>query len=203
MAAQVEPFARAWETSNERVLAALGRQPQARLWVALGDSTAQGIGAHSHHAGYVGQVLDHLGQPWVVVNLSRSGARTAELLDRLLPRMETLPRPPDLVTCGVGANDLVPTPMADLLAAVRRLIARLPAGAVLGTLPQGLRPARAVEVNGIIRAEAPAAGLRVADVWARTGPPWRGKFASDGFHPNSLGYADWAAAFIEALPPDH
>ena len=37
------------------------------------------------------------------------------------------------------------------------------------------------------------------DVWAHTGPPWRGKFASDGFHPGSRGYADWAAAFAEPL----
>ena len=51
----------------------------------------------------------------------------------------------------------------------------------------------------MIRSEAPAAGLTVADVWAHTGPPWRGKFAADNFHPGALGYADWARAFAEAL----
>ncbi len=59
---------------------------------------------------------------------------------------------------------------------------------------------RCVELLG-----AAAAGLLVADVWARTGPPWQGKLASDGFHPGARGYADWAAAFAEvldvALPP--
>ena len=39
----------------------------------------------------------------------------------------------------------------------------------------------------------------MADVGARTGPPWEGKYAEDRFHPGALGYADWAAAFAEAL----
>lgn len=39
----------------------------------------------------------------------------------------------------------------------------------------------------------------MADLWATTGPPYRGKFASDGFHPNARGYRDWADAFAEAL----
>jgi lysophospholipase L1-like esterase len=90
-----------------------------------------------------------------------------------------------------------------LIARMREILGRLPKGAVVATLPQGLRPTRAIEVNRVIRAEAPAAGMLVADVWAHTGPPWHGKFASDRFHPGTLGYADWAAAFAEALglPP--
>ena len=39
----------------------------------------------------------------------------------------------------------------------------------------------------------------VADVFARTGPPWKDKFAADHFHPADLGYADWAAAFAEVI----
>lgn len=197
VAAQVVPYARAWEAANE---AALGRE--GRLWVALGDSTAQGIGAHAFDHGYVGQLLRHLGDGWRVVNLSRSGATTVELVADLLPRLESMGATPDLVTCGIGANDLVPTPVDDLLAALREVMARLPDGAVMATLPQGLRPPKAMVVNEMIRAEAPAAGLTVADVWARTGPPWRGKFASDGFHPNALGYRDWATAFAEAMGLD-
>ncbi|HEX8770066.1 MAG TPA: hypothetical protein VF711_04785, partial [Acidimicrobiales bacterium] len=76
----------------------------------------------------------------------------------------------------------------------------LPRGAIIATLPQGLRPARAATVNEVIRSEAPATGLIVADVWAHTGPPWRGKLAVDGFHPGLTGYTDWARAFAEVLP---
>jgi lysophospholipase L1-like esterase len=68
-------FARHWQAHNDRVLAETGP-----LWVVLGDSTAQGLGAHSPDGGYVGQVLAELrrqtGLPWRVLNLSISGALT-------------------------------------------------------------------------------------------------------------------------------
>jgi acyl-CoA thioesterase-1 len=196
--AQIVPYAKAWDEAN-----AVARTGTGPLWVVLGDSTAQGIGASSYDTGYVGQLRALLDQqrpqevgPWRVLNLSRSGARTADLLTVQLPQLGSLPAEgqPDLVTCAIGANDVIPTPLDLLIRQLREVIARLPAGAVIATLPQGLRPRRAVVVNEMIRAEAPAAGL-----WARTGPPWRGKFASDGVHPAALGYADWAAAFADAL----
>lgn len=196
--AQVTTYARAWDEAND--VSANGTGP---LWVVLGDSTAQGIGAPSWDQGYVGQlraVLDeHSSVPWRVLNLSRSGARAADVVSTQLPRLEALEDKPDLVTCAIGANDMVPTPLPSVLASVREIMRRLPAGAVIATVPQGLRPTRARAVNDVIRSEAPAVGLVVADVWAHTGPPWHGKLAADGFHPGLVGYADWAAAFAEAL----
>ncbi len=200
---QVARYAKEWDEVNALALAAPGP-----LWVVLGDSTAQGIGAATSIQGYVGQLramLDERREPgtprWRVLNLSKSGARTADVLALQLPKLQELAREhrSDLVTCAIGANDLVPTPTDVLVSQLRQVIQRLPAGAVIATMPQGLRPRRALAVNEMIRTEAPAAGLRVADVWRHTGPPWRGKFASDGFHPGVLGYADWAAAFAEAL----
>jgi lysophospholipase L1-like esterase len=41
----------------------------------------------------------------------------------------------------------------------------------------------------------------VADVWAHTGPPYKG-FYADGFHPNDKGYRQWADAVVEALAVD-
>jgi len=198
--AQVARYAAAWEDANQRAQGDGGP-----LWVVLGDSTAQGIGAPGWDQGYVGQLLrildDGSPRPWRVLNLSRSGARAADVLDRQLPALETLADPPELVTCAIGANDIVGhTPTAVLEAQLRRILARLPAGALVATLPQGLSPARTQAANRVIREEAPAAGLVVADVWARTGPPWQGKFASDKFHPGALGYADWAAALAAVLP---
>ena len=196
---QVARYAKEWDEANAAALAGTGP-----LWVVLGDSTAQGIGASRWDHGYVGQLRAMLDEQrpgdgaWRVLNLSRSGARTAEVLTVQLPALEALEAPVELVTCAIGANDLVPTPLDDLLRQLREVMARLPPGAVIATLPQGLRPKRAVVVNQMVRAEAPTAGLLVADVWARTGPPWRGKFASDGFHPGALGYADWAAAFADS-----
>ena len=199
--AQVARYAAEWEDANRQALAGAGP-----LWAVLGDSTAQGIGAPSWDEGYVGQLRraldDGSERLWRVVNLSRSGARALDVLDRQLPALEALDPGPDLVTCAIGANDIVRRiPLPQLEEQLRRIVARLPERAVIATLPQGLNPARTEAANRVIREAAPAAGLLVADVWARTGPPWRGKFASDGFHPGALGYADWAAAFAEVLGP--
>jgi len=197
--AQVARYASEWAEANDRDRAADGP-----LWVVLGDSTAQGIGAPSWDEGYVGQLRRALDagspRPWRVANLSRSGARVADVEVRQLALLEALPVAPDLVTCAIGANDVIRrTPGRQFLATLGRLIARLPPRAVIATLPRGLHAGRTEAANRYIRAEAPRAGLVVADVWARTGPPWHGKLAADGFHPGVLGYTDWAAAFAEAL----
>ena len=201
---QVARYAALWDDAN--TLALDGAGP---LWVVLGDSTAQGIGAPSYDQGYVGQLRARLDAergddgPWRVLNWSRSGAKTHDVIDVQLPRLAALDTRPTLVTCAVGANDLRPTPLDVLIQRLRHIMGRLPAGAVVATLPQGLRPEKALVANEVIRDEAPAHGLRVADVWAHTAPPWLGKVASDGFHPGLRGYADWAAAFADALglPP--
>jgi lysophospholipase L1-like esterase len=195
---QVAPYRAAWE--ERRVAADTGTGP---LWVVLGDSAAQGVGATAFDAGYVGQVQQRLeardGVPWRVVNLAVSGARAADVLREQIPLLLSLGGTADLVTCLVGGNDLLRTPSAALLATFRSILAALPRGTVVGTMPQGLGRRKAGQVNALIRSVAPAAGLLVADVWERTGPPWRGKYADDFFHPNELGYADWADALAEAL----
>jgi len=197
--AQVAVYAKAWDEANALALAASGP-----LWVVLGDSTAQGIGAPSSDEGYVGQVHRRLvgrtGDAWRVLNLSRSGGRAGDVLLRQLPLLEASGVAPDLVTCSIGANDVVRrTPLPQLERELREIIARLPPGSVMATLPQGLGRERVETLNRLIRSAAEDAGLVVADVYAHTGPPWEGKFAEDRFHPSSLGYSHWAAAFNEVL----
>jgi lysophospholipase L1-like esterase len=195
----IEPYRAAWDAANERA-----RPGSGPLWLVLGDSTAQGVGAPSPERGYVGQLRARLdardGRPWRVLNASRSGARVRDVLDRQLGWLDDLTAPPDLVTCAAGANDLAWRPgITRLLRDVDQLLERLPPGAVVATLPQGLSRRRALVVNERIRGAAPGRGLLVADVWAHTGPPWAGQLAPDGFHPSERGYAGWAAAFAEAL----
>lgn len=198
--AMVRPFADAWAAANEAARAAA----DGPLWVALGDSTGQGIGASAHDRGYVGGLLEWLGRrsgtAWRVVNLSRSGARVADVLAHQVPALESLGGPPDLVTLAVGANDMLRrTPVPRLHATLSDVLDRLPRGAVVATLPQGLGRRRPVGFNGLIVGVSATRGLVVADVWRHTAPPWSGKFAADGFHPNDAGYRDWVAAFREAL----
>ena len=203
-------FARHWQAHNDRVLAgdsgAVGSGP---LWVVLGDSTAQGLGAPSPDGGYVGQVLTELrqrtGLPWQVLNLSVSGALTRDVLGTQLPR---LPVGADLVTCGIGVNDILYTSPSKLFADLRALIAAVPDQTVLLDLPL---PAgcwgflgRAsvpyvIRINRTIHQAAAARGLPVAEVSAHFRPPWTGKFASDCFHPSQAGYRDWSRALLGAV----
>jgi lysophospholipase L1-like esterase len=193
-------YRRYWEASNERA-----RHADGPLWVAVGDSTAQGIGASAPDRGYVGQLLARLRneqqRPWRIVNLSVTGARVADVVRDQVPRIDDA-GVPELVTCAAGANDIIRFGFRRVAGALRALIDALPPGAVLATIPQGLLPRRTRELNEIIRAEAPAAGLRIADAWARTGPPWQGKYAADDFHPNDTGYGEWCAAFAAAIGLD-
>jgi hypothetical protein len=79
-------FASHWDAHNDRAITEAGP-----LWVVLGDSTAQGLGAPSPMGGYVGQVLAGLqqrtGQRWRVLNLSLSGALIRDVLRDQLPRV--------------------------------------------------------------------------------------------------------------------
>ena len=197
-------FARHWQAHNDQVLCLDGP-----LWVVLGDSTAQGLGAHSPDGGYVGQVLAELrrqtGLPWRVLNLSISGALTRDVLGAQLP---LVPPHADLVTCGIGINDILYTNPVKLFAGLRTLIAALPDQTVLLDLPLpagcwGFLGRASVpyvtRINRTIHQAAAARGLPVAEVSARFLPPWSGKFASDCFHPSQDGYRDWARALLDVV----
>ncbi len=197
-------FAGHWQAHNDQILAEPGP-----LWVVLGDSTAQGLGASSPDGGYVGQVLQTLrlrtGRPWRVLNLSASGSVISDVLQQQLPR---LPASADLVTCGIGFNDIFYNSPGKLFADLRALIAAVPDRTILLDLPvpagyAGLlglasRPYVA-RINRTIHAAAAARGLPVAEISRHFLPPWAGKFASDCFHPSQDGYRDWSRAVLAAL----
>ena len=197
-------FARHWQAHNDRLLSLEGP-----LWVVLGDSTAQGLGALSPDGGYVGQVLaelrGHTGLPWRVLNLSVSGSLTRDVLGTQLP---LVPAHADLVTCGIGVNDILYTSPAKLFADLRALIAAVPDQTVLLDLPlpagcwgflgRASMP-YVTRINRTIHQAAATRGLPVAEVSAHFLPPWAGKFASDRFHPSQDGYRDWARALLATL----
>ena len=135
------------------------------------------------------------------MNLSRTGSRVRDVVAEQLPPLRALADEAELVTCAAGANDLLSFWFRPVPDALRVLLAGLPAGAVIATLPRGLGRWRAQRLNAVIRDEAPRRDVRIADVWAHSGPPWKGKFAADDFHPNETGYRDWCDAFAEAIAP--
>ncbi len=201
---QARTYADFWTLQNKQALTADGP-----LWVVLGDSTAQGLGASSPLHGYVGQVLNALrrrGTPWRVLNLSRSGAQTRHVLEDQLPVLDGLT--PALVTCGIGNNDILATPPKRFRDNLCEVIERLPSSSVVMdlTVPDGfwriggLCSPYVAGINQLISTTATGRGLPVAEVSRHARPPWRGLLAPDSFHPNNLGYRRHADALLAALP---
>ena len=205
-------FAAYWDAHNERVLRDRAENPDPDpLWVALGDSTAQGLGASSPKAGYIGQALKQLrratGQHWQVVNLSVSGALIRDVLADQVPRLAGLT--PDLVTCGAGANDILYSAPARLFADLRALLAAVPDNTVVLDLPLPagnwwivghMSVPYITRINRVIHEVADDRALPIAEVSASFTGPWPGKFSCDNFHPSQDGYRDWTRALLSAVP---
>jgi acyl-CoA thioesterase-1 len=204
---QARTYAEFWNQQNE-----IARAADGPLWVVLGDSTAQGLGATSPLHGYVGQVAKVLdersGRPWRILNLSRAGAQAAHVLNDQLALLENLGVEPDLVTCGIGSNDILGTVPKTVHSNLRQLIRRLPSSSVVMDL---LLPNRfwgigslcspyVAGINRTIHAAAAERNLPVAELSRHVRPPWRGKLAPDLFHPNDLGYRPLTSALLAALP---
>lgn len=174
------------------------------LYVALGDSAAQGVGARRPERGYVGllaqRMRDRSGRPVQVVNLSRSGARLADLVRDQLPLLAQLS--PDVVTVDIGGNDVVRYDAARFSDLVCELTKGLPAGAFVADVPyfmHGHWERRATETGKILSGCAEANGLTVIRLHdaerARGFVAMLTDFAADLFHPNDRGHRVWADAF--------
>lgn len=194
--AQVIPFAQHWERSNRAAL-----QQYGPLWVAIGDSMTQGIGASAFDQGWVGQLgkqLTEAGRPHRIINLSTSGARVQDVLDRQLPALESSHLQPDLVTVLIGSNDLVSRRQrAGLAGRVAVMLRRLPRGSVVANIVNPTRTAALV--NAEIDRAVVERGLVLANMRESRTMNWRGRLAPDHFHPNDRGYAGIAAVFAEAV----
>ena len=210
-------FGAYWDAHNQELLTKRERALREGdapdpLWVVLGDSTAQGLGAPGPRGGYVGQTLYQLrrttGRHWRVLNLSVSGALMRDVLADQIPLLDG--QHPDLVTCGAGANDILYSAPGKLFGDLRMLLAAVPEDTVVLDLPLlsgfwGIVGRMSVpyitRINRVIREVATERSLRVAEVSRQFVPPWVGKFSVDNFHPSQDGYRDWSRALVEALTP--
>ncbi len=179
------------------------------LYVAIGDSAAQGIGGSRPGRSYVGllarSIRRHAGRSVRVVNLSQSGGRLREALDKQVAALRKLE--PDIVTVSIGAND-IPSFDADRFEReLRELYSALPTSAVVADLPSfyfGEYERRVRIANEIVHRTADDFGLTVAPLHAVTRRRTAARtalrdVAADFFHPNDRGYAVWASAFEPLL----
>jgi lysophospholipase L1-like esterase len=181
------------------------------LYVSIGDSAAQGIGASTPARGYVGLLAQHVrrttGRTVRVINLSVSGATVGLAVRDQLPRFAKLK--PDVVTVAIGANDIARWDAAEFESGIRRLFATLPLFAIVADLPCFHFPQnerKVAEANRILREVAAEHQLTVVPLHATTKRQgFRSvatQFANDLFHPNDRGYRIWADAFLPELTAD-
>ena len=220
---RVAAVADEWSAANLEARHAAGP-----LWVVLGDGASLGLGASTGDATYVRLVAAALnaqmdaasnaqmdaalnaqmdtalqadGPPWRVVNLAVDGAGIDDVLARQLPELRALsaPQPADLVTCVIGTADVLGRPRG-VEARLRALLAELPEGSVIATLPPVWSTRTSAVLNALVREEAGRRGLRVADVWDAS--PRRGRWCGACYQPNDVGHARWATAILAAVRGD-
>lgn len=186
-------------------------------YVALGDSSAVGVGA-GRDGGYPERVFQHLrqtGAPVGFLNLGVSGATTGDLREGPLARVSA--KQPHLVTLGIGSNDAWRLVAADEFEANLRDIAEVLASTgarvlVCNLIDLAFAPAAAVAqawtgispsaftervraLNRSLEAIAGRPRFQVVDLFAfsqRELPGHPEYFCEDGFHPSAAGYDRWA-----------
>lgn len=202
-----------WLRRREAAWRRRARQQGELLYVAIGDSAAQGVGTRDLEASYVGLLTQrlqrHAHRTVRVVNLSRYGAGIDDVLDRQLPALHALAeqgRAPHLVTVAIGANDMRDVDQAVFAARVDALLAGLPRHAIVADLPCfhfGPRELDAVLASRMIADRARASGRPFAPLHRvtelRRGWGSFPEFAWDQFHPSRLGYRVWESAFAGAV----
>jgi lysophospholipase L1-like esterase len=191
------------------------------MYVALGDSTVEGIGASRSELNYVSRLYARLREVYRntrVENLGVGGATSVDVLARQLDRAVALA--PDLVTLSVGPNDITErVPLADYTRNIDAIFGRLTsqtrAVLVVNLLPdlaitprfrgheaEAVVGRRSIEFNAALTRLARRHGVEVVDLYepSRREVPARPELmAGDGYHPSDLGYARWAELMWDAV----
>ena len=191
------------------------------VYVALGDSTVEGVGATTAGNNYVGRLDARLRDRYPrarTVNLGVAGATSYDVLDGQLERAVALK--PHLVTLSIGPNDItakVPVKIyaENLEAILGRLAAATQAVVVVNLLPDLAVTPRfrnrdsaplvgrlSAEFNDVVGRVARRHGALVVDLYEasrREVPGQPELLAADGYHPSDLGYARWAELMWEAV----
>ena len=183
-------------------------------YVALGDSTVEGVGATSADFNYVSQLYGRLRTVYPtarVDNLGAGGATSADVLRRQLDRAIALR--PHLVTLSIGPNDITTrVPVAayerNLDSILGRLHTETTAVTVVNLIPDLVVTPRfrahrerdalgrqTVLFNEALERRSRAHGAELVDLYAasRREVPVRPELiGADGYHPSDVGYARWA-----------
>jgi len=190
-------------------------------YVALGDSTVEGVGASRPELNYVSRIHARLQERYPaarVRNLGVGGATSADVrADQLGPAVELHP---NLVTLSVGPNDITQgVPVQEYEQNIRSVLQTL-AGKTSAMIVVNLLPDLAVtgrfrgsrheervaqlseQFNSVLRRAAEDHDAEVVDLYtaSREEVPRRPELLSaDGYHPSDAGYARWAELMWQGI----
>lgn len=199
------------EANEQTITGGVEMKPGSIVYVALGDSTGAGLGAVN--GGYVARLhkrlLEHRPESQLF-NFCISGATTVDVLRRQLD--QGIAKKPDLVTLGIGINDIGHNLTVDEFAKnydeiLSTLKEKTDAQIVVTNIPDiSSAPVIApsmrngyhrqfVSFNERLEEIAKRHGVIVFDIYsitARELPAHPEYFSRDGFHPSDKGYELWA-----------
>lgn len=182
------------------------------LYVALGDSTAQGIGAARADKGYVGIVAKGISekrdQSVRTVNLSKSGAKVKDVLSTQLSALEDLEiNNQTIITIEIGANDIMSFDPLEFEIQVDELMERLPEQTLISDIPYFGGSRYRAKQSEVERANEIM--YKMAQKHNRQLVPLHDKiknndgiknYAIDYFHPSGYSYREnWAPVFLNRL----
>lgn len=200
---QVDKYQAYWNENNLQPA-----QRNAITYVALGDSSAQSIGASSPKKGYVGLIAKSIhestNRPVKIINLSKSGAKIEDVTNDQLTKLKEYNLPADTIyTMQIGANDVVKNfSPDDFKKHMKELLPLLPDNIVMSDVPS-FKNTRfsgadkdAKEANKILYKLVKPYGYELAPLYDVTNSraSWLNN-SIDLFHPNNRGYKNWHDAF--------
>ena len=188
------------------------------IYVALGDSTGSGVGARD--GGYVLRLFNRLSERRpgsTLTNLCVSGATTEDLVREQLQRGVELS--PDLVTVGIGINDIghgltidqFARNYEEILSMLKQktraqiVVTNIPDISSAPSIPGFMKSEyqqQIIRFNARLEEITTRHGVTVFDMYAISKdelPAHPEYFSSDGFHPSDLGYEMWATQMWPTL----
>lgn len=190
------------------------------VYVALGDSTVEGIGATKPERSFPGIINNYLMHKYKAVefyNLGKGHARARDIVENQLEKAISLN--PDLITISIGANDVLRRSRLssfdkNIEIILQRLKQETKSEVIINSIPDitqtPVAPKQFKHIgklaiwrfNQRLKKQSQKANATLIDlfslsaVYAKNYPE---AFWEDGFHPSDFGYAIWANTIITHL----
>lgn len=203
-----------------RVLARIITRSKPFVYVAIGDSSVEGIGASTPQRSYTGIIHEHLKLIRKAIdyhNFGKAHATVNDVNERQL--QNTISLHPQLVTISIGANDIIKhTPIREFEKSLQFLLDNLKkcttAEIVINTLPdlshapaiptrlKAMSALWVIRINLIIKKLAIKYQVTLVDLYEQSRlytQNYPEIVSKDGFHPSDFGYAIWANIILSEI----